>query len=163
MSLNDDSAGDRSARPRSAPSAEAALARAGRHARNAASEALAALRALLDAIAIVSGGAPAESHAALSGAAAWLDRLVGGLKTGPEDAAITRALADALDAEITRWEERAREDPEARAVLRAFLGVRELLWELGVRPAPKESESAPAAEGPKRRERKRVERVPVQG
>ena len=49
-------------------------------------------------------------------------------------------MLDALDAEIARWETKARQDADARAVLRAFLGVRELLWELGMRP------SAPAAE-----------------
>jgi hypothetical protein len=146
-----------------APTVEAALARAGRHARNAASESVAALRALLDAIAIVSGGAPAESHAALSGAAEWLETLASQLASGPGDAELTRALADALDAEIARWEERARQDPDARAVLRAFLGVRELLWELGVRPKPDPSEARRAPDAPKRRGRRRVERVPVQG
>lgn len=123
-----------------APSVEEALARAARHSRNAAAEALAAARALLDALAIATGGAPADSHAALSGAARWLDELARQLSGGPGEAAITRALADALEAEIARWEERAREDPDARAVLRAFLGLRELLWELGLRPR---SESAP--------------------
>jgi hypothetical protein len=142
---------------------EDALARARRHARNAAAEALEAVRALLDAIAILSGGATAESHAALSGAAQWLDELARQLAGGPGDATITRALADALDAEIARWEERARDDPDARAVLRAFLGVRELLWELGVRPAPEPAEPPPSGEPPRRRSRRRVERVPVQG
>jgi hypothetical protein len=155
--------GERPRSSHSAPSAEAALARAGRHARNAASEALEAVRALLDAIAIVSGGAPAESHAALSGAAEWLDRLARQLASDSRETAVTRALAEALDAEIGRWEERAREDPDARAVLRAFLGVRELLWELGVRAAPKPASAAPSARKPKRASRKRVERVPVQG
>jgi len=154
---------ERAERAQSAPSVEAALARAGRHARNAAAETLEAVRALLDALAILSGGATAESHAALAGAARWLDELTRQLASGPGEAAVTRALADALDAEIARWEERAREDPDARAVLRAFLGVRELLWELGVRPTPGQPEPPPSADRPRSRTRRRVERVPVQG
>lgn len=149
--------------PEAAQSVEAALARAGHHARNAAAETLEALRALLDAIAILVGGAPAESNPVLSGAAEWLERLAGELASGPRDAALTRALSDALDAEISRWEDRARSDPDARAVLRAFLGVRELLWELGVRPTPKTPQAAYPAPEPKRARRKRVERVPIQG
>ena len=155
--------GDRAERAQAAPSVEAALARARRHARGAAAETLEALRALLDAIAILSGGATAESHTALAGAARWLDELTRQLASGPGDAAITRALAEALDAEIARWEERARNDPDARAVLRAFLGVRELLWELGVRPAPRDAEPSPSGDPPRTRTRRRVERVPVQG
>jgi hypothetical protein len=158
-----DAEGDDPGRGGKTPSVEEALARAGRHSRNAAAEALAATRALLDAIAIATGGAPADSHAALRGAARWLDELARQLSGSPGEAAITRALADALEAEIARWEERARDDPDARAVLRAFLGLRELLWELGVRPAPKPSESPESAEPARRRTRRRVERVPVQG
>jgi hypothetical protein len=142
---------------------EAALARAVHHARNAAAESLEAIRALLDAVAILLGGASADSHAVLSKAAEWLDRVAGELASGPQDAALTRALSDALEAEIARWEERARNDPEARAVLRAFLGVRELLWELGVRPTPKTPESAHPAPEAKRARHRRVERVPIQG
>ena len=53
-------------------------------------------------------------------------------------AAVLRALADGLDSEIERWEARSREDAEARSVLRAFLAVREVLWELGTRFDPAE-------------------------
>jgi len=98
----------------------------------------------------------------LGGAARWLDSLARGAspETGA-DLALTHALAGALDAEIARWEARAAQDPDARAVLRAFLGVRELLWELGVRPSTS-SQPTPAPEKAAAR-RKRVERVPVQG
>ena len=144
-------------------SVQEALARARRHARGAAAEATRALRALLDAIALLQGGTPAESHPTLSRAAAWLDGLARGIaQDGAHDAALTSALAEALDAEISRWEQRAQEDPDARAVLRAFLGVRELLWELGVRPPQRYAEDAGAPPPPRRRPRKRrVERVPV--
>lgn len=148
-----------------AESARDALARAARHARNAGAEATRAVRALLDAVSLLQGGVSAESHAVLSRAAVWLDTLAGGLGGDADDMALTRALAEALDAEIERWERRAGDDPEARAVLRAFLGLRELLWELGVRSAPKGQ--APPAEGATRprnpTRKRRVERVPVQG
>ncbi|MGH0032224.1 MAG: hypothetical protein ACQGVC_20730 [Myxococcota bacterium] len=142
-----------------------ALVRARRHARNAAAEATRALRALLDALSLLQGGVAADSHAVLSRAAVWLDTVARGLGGSDDDAALTRALAEALDAEIARWEARASEDPDARAVLRAFLGLRELLWELGVRPRPSAGPSegeAPAAR-PRAGRRKRVERVTVQG
>ena len=59
-------------------------------------------------------------------------------------------MVEALDAEIARWEERAKTDDDARAMLRAYLGLREILWELGVRPE--------SARG-KRSERDRAPRV----
>jgi hypothetical protein len=86
-------------------------------------------------------------------------------------------IAEALDAEIARWEERAKHDADARSVLRAFLGLREVLWELGVRAS-----FAQRAEGERRpsggharaddarsrstepaASRPRVQRVAVQG
>jgi hypothetical protein len=150
--------------------ARRALVRAGRHARAACREAALSLRALLDAAALASAGVPAETHAALRGAAHWIDALARGV--APEDGAdarLAQALADALDAEIARWEARASQDPDARAVLRAFLGVRELLWELGVRadaPAPDAPAEARRAARPAERpapRRRRVERARVQG
>ena len=73
----------------------------------------------------------------------------------------------ALDAEIARWETRSRRDPEARTVLRVFLGLREVLWELGVRESSRaESRDPTAGEEPDAppsiRRRRRVERVPVE-
>jgi hypothetical protein len=120
------------------------------------------VRSLLDAAALFTSGVPAEAHAALSGAAAWLDALARGASPESSDATLAHALAGALDAEIERWEARAVQDPDARAVLRAFLGVRELLWELGVRPSPRPSAAAGAPHAGQTR-RKRVERVRVQG
>jgi hypothetical protein len=158
-------AGPERGRDHAPESVQGALARAGRHARSAAAEAILAARALLDAAALLQRGAPAETSPALAQIAVWLERLAAGIAPdGAADADLTRALAEALDAEISRWEERARDDADARAVLRAFLGVRELLWELGVRPAPAGSADEPSA--PPRRPRsrgRRVQRVPVQG
>jgi hypothetical protein len=146
-----------------------ALARARRHARSAVAEAFEALRALLDAASLATSGASAGLHPVFAQADRWLrsgaHRLVG---EGSLPGDLAASLAEALGAEIARWEEQARIDPDARAVLRAFLGLRELLWELGVRPASRPArgadrsdrdDSAPAAEAVPRR----VERVAVEG
>lgn len=150
---------------------EEALAQARAHARRAAAEAARAARALLDAAAIGATGVPAAGHEPLRRAARWLDELA----AGAGDGAWPAALGAALDAEIGRWEARSRTDPEARAVLRAFLGVRELLWELGLRgpgaargPAPERPpRDARAAEHAPRPGRtggaRRLERVPIDG
>ncbi len=156
-------------------SAAAALARARRHANAAIAEALAAVRALLDAASLaLSGDAPAD-HAVLGP----ITRILEGLRaefdagaTTAEAAALLRSIAEALDTEIARWQARAESDPEARAVLRAFLGLRELLWEFGIRREP---DRAPSEEEPargarkagrsdsRRRKKPRVQRVTVEG
>jgi len=153
-----------------------ALAEARQHAQRAAAESAAALRALLDAAALATTGEPAAAGRlaplaeALERVATWLQP--DGDETGD---AVLRALADGLDAEIARWEARSREDPEARSVLRAFLAVREVLFEMSTRFAPGTKEkAAPRPEGadtdersprPRRvrRARRRVERVAVEG
>jgi hypothetical protein len=156
---------------RAAPrSVEEALARAGDHARNALAEAVRAVRCLLDAGSLAATGVPAEGHEAVRRAAGWLDEAAALAASGPGREA-TRWLAgvsDALDAEIERWETRSHSDPEARAVLRAFLGVRELLWEFGLRPpaaggaSPQAGARGPAPP-PRRAGAVRLERVPVEG
>jgi len=129
-----------SARP-PAESVEEALQRASSHARKALAEAVAACRALLDAVSLLAIDAPAPDNRRLASLARVLDDLTERLSPAdatPDDASASLlfALAEALDAEIARWEQRARTDREARAVLRAFLGMREILWELGIRTAP---------------------------
>ncbi|MDJ0785463.1 MAG: hypothetical protein QNK05_01575 [Myxococcota bacterium] len=107
-----------------------ALARARRHARAAAAESLAAVHALLDAGALATTGMPAD-HSSLAPVAQWMGRLEAWLGSGAQaDGALFDTLLDTLDSEILRWEQRSRAEPEARNVLRAFLAVRELLWEL---------------------------------
>jgi hypothetical protein len=115
---------------------EEALSRASRHARRAAAEAIATLRALLDAAALAATGEPSEKTRLAGALATGLDELRGWLATDStsESDGLLAALGEALEVEIRRWEARGRDDAEARAVLRAFLGLRELLWELGVRP-----------------------------
>jgi hypothetical protein len=138
---------------------EAALARSRRHARAALSEALACLRALLDAASLATQGVPAEGHGLLRQLARTLGDAAEGLAPEVDGTEIIDAVATALDEEIARWEVRAEGDPDARAVLRAFLGVREVLWELGVRRDRGTRARGPAVVRP----RERVQRVHVQG
>lgn len=137
-----------------------ALARAGRHGRAAAAEAAAALRALLDALALAAGGRDAGAGGlaplaqGLDAARAWLDH-----GAEPDAERLLEAVLDALDEEIARWDARSREDPEARSVVRAFLAVRELLFELGVRRGPGDPEpDGGGGGGPGG-----LQRVPVEG
>ena len=161
--------------PGSAPDA---LARAAHHARLAAAEALAAWRALADAGALLATGAPSTALRGVGGLARASMELEAALRSGSgaEGDALATALAGALDAEIARWEARSADDSDARAVLRAFLGLRELLWEVGVRvqsaapAAPAGPEGVrpeprrPVVAAPRARRRTaRVERVPVEG
>ena len=78
---------------------------------------------------------------------------------------ILEAIATTVDDEISRWQERADDDVEARTVLRAFLGLREVLWELGVRRtagrAGSQRAAAPRAKPPTAGPR--IQRVPVEG
>jgi glutathione S-transferase len=154
----------RAGRRRPRGDATEALARARRHGRAAAAEALAAIEALLDAGALVSAGEPAAAHPLLAPLAQLLAHLKGRLEgaAGADGESVLAAVAEALDAEIARWEERAHQDPEARAVLRAFLGVRELLWEFGVR-RPDEPGAPRDERRPAKRRSARVQRVRVQG
>lgn len=147
-----------------------ALERARLHGRAAAAESLAMLRALLDAGALASAGTPSEASRVFGPLARLLDELSAQLGDDAQlPSSVLAAIAEALDVEIARWEQRAREDADARAVLRAFLGLREVLWEFGVRAGGKASDSdpKPPASGRARRSgarpRRRVQRVRVEG
>jgi hypothetical protein len=155
-----------SAEPAAAESAGAALARARGHARAALAEALRALEALLDAATLATGGEPAQTHRRLGPLARTLEGLAGDLDGSSRSRPLLAAVAEALDAEIARWELRARDDADARAVLRAFLGLRELLWEFGVRRPESAAAASPAGARPgrpARPARPRVQRVRVEG
>jgi hypothetical protein len=162
---------------RTSPSTPAeALAEARLHAQRAAAESAAALRALLDAATLAARGEPAAAGR-LAPLAEALERIAAWLHPEGDQSgdAVLRALADGLDAEIARWEAKSREDPEARSVLRAFLAVREVLFEMSTRFATPRKEE-PVATTPSddteersprparaRRPRRRVERVAVEG
>jgi hypothetical protein len=122
---------------------------------------------LIDAATLAASGEAAE-NSVLAPAAKLLEGLVADLQPGtPGSDSLLSSFADALDAEIGRWEKRSRKDPDARVVLRAFLGVRELLWEMGVRthPEPGARQHPPAAstERPRPAQPARVQRVRVEG
>jgi len=149
------------------------LDRARRHARAALAETLSAVHALLDATSLTISGEPSQNHRLLGPLAAILQGLVAELDrgSGREAAALLRSIAAALDAEIARWEKRAESDADARAVLRAFLGLRELLWEFGVHREAKTggddedlggSARKAGRASPKRRKGPRVQRIPVE-
>jgi hypothetical protein len=143
-----------------------ALARARRHAKSAVAESLEAVRALLDAASLAVSGTAADANPLFEPVERWIARASHGWAAdGGLSAGLASEIAAALDAEIARWEERAKRDDDARPVLRAFLGLREVLWELGVRAPrreggadPRASERTPprSAPGPRR-----VQRVAV--
>ncbi len=162
----------RDAKPRRAAeppgSVEEALDRARRHGRAAIADVLAAIHALLDAAALATAGEPAQAHRLFAPLAGLLEGLEADLEAAPRDASesLLASIADALDAEISRWEARADADADARAVLRAFLGLRELLWEFGVRRTGGNGEVTPPDRrraAARRRPRRRVQRVRVEG
>jgi hypothetical protein len=152
-----------------------ALARARRHGRAATAEALAMVRALIDAASLTASGRPSEASRLLGPLAKLLEALGDELGRDAGDGSwqILDAIAGAIDDEIGLWEERGRDDTEARTVLRAFLGLREILWEFGFRrsggPESGDSEESrrPPSPASRRRaaksQRARVQRVPVQG
>jgi hypothetical protein len=134
------------------------------------------VRALLDAGSLAVAGEAVGAEGPLSALAQLLEDLSSRLASGAEadPVPLLEAISEALDEEVARWEQRATEDSEARAVLRAFLGLRELLWEFGVRhrstaaAAPRDSEARRSANrsrrsSAKRRSGARVQRIPVDG
>jgi len=131
---------------------EQALARARRHGLAAAAEAAAAVQALLDAALLAGEDTAQGGLAALREALEGLRRRLdsdGGFDGG----AIFNRLTATLDEEIRRWERKSREDESGRAVLRALLALRELLWELRSRRESRRADSPPPM---------RPQRVPVE-
>lgn len=149
-------AGRRSRESESDESVRRALERTVHHAQLALSEGVASARALLDAASIGISGGPAGDHPRLSDLAWTLDRIAAALSGEAPTlrAAALSALLAAIDGEVLRWEIRSRSDEDARAVLRAFLGLREILWEMGMRRSESEAEpesvKRPARRRPKR-------------
>lgn len=154
-----------------------AFDRALQHVQLAAAEGVAGARALLDMASLGVLGEPARSHRNLSELARALDQIEAALSGDApsfREAALSM-LSSAVDREIERWELRSRRDPEARTVLRAFLGMREVLWEVGVRkPESQAREAQRRARGDGRRAASdpsqsrpqrpaRVQRIKIQG
>ena len=156
-----------------------AVGRAREHLRRATLEGLEAATALLEAASSVSGTGPATegiSADLLRG----IERILHGLRSNGRFAfpeAVTGPLEEALAREIARWEIRSKSDQAARPVLRAFLGLRELLWELGMRTtqtassqtdSTASSTNAPSGDGPAKNSeeapprKRRVQRLDVE-
>ncbi len=167
---------------------EEALAKALQHARSAISEILQALGHLIDATALATTNQDSNAREWLDMAQRALGSLGSALDERPKttDVQAIDAVLDALDQEIQRWQTQADESPEARAVLRAYLGLREILWEFGFRRAPKtthakqstqksdssqtatpkrnaSNKSTSASKSSERPKRGRVQRIPVEG
>ena len=146
---------------------EEALKRARQHAQRAAAETLAAARALLDALSLALRGEPAETQRAVGRLARGLDEAFEALSGDPDrvSAPLVEVILDALDVEIARWEGRSRDDTEARAVLRAFIGLREILWEFGLRreKTSGHSEESVGVAPVVRPGGRRVQRIEVEG
>jgi hypothetical protein len=138
----------RPAEPQPPESVEAALRQALEHARNAMAEGLLAGRSLIDAASLAIFGEPArlsqagartasDARVAFAAMARGIDELATRVRSSDATSAahegMLRAMLDALDTEVKRWEQRSAHDADARAVLRAFLGLREILWEFGLR------------------------------
>ena len=123
------------------------LARARAHLQRASIEGLEAALALLEGAVQTSGLGDPDADSPLGRLRASLEEAIEGLRRHAPSVipgAFSEPLFAALETEIARWEERSRNDPDARAVLRAFLGLRELLYELGLR-----REAPPPARGPR--------------
>lgn len=115
--------------------ANQALERAIDHASLALAEGVASARAALDASSLVVSGLPADSQPNLAELARTLDQIAGALSGESPSLRATaiNTLLEAIDSEVSRWEVRSRSDQDARAVLRVYMGLREVLWEVGIR------------------------------
>jgi len=141
---------------------EEVVTRARTHLLSAWSETIEAAQALFEAAGIATDRAgPTARHSAANTAGAGSDPLRAGLdelmsalrraRLLEPPPALMQSLSQALEQEIRRWEARSRGDPEARLVLRAFLVLRELSWELGMaHSTPHASGAAPRTDDPVR-------------
>jgi len=155
-----------------------ALERARDHLLRAALEGIEAARALAEAAARSSGFADGSEDSIAENVKKTLENLRAALRENASyvfPSRFTEPLAEALESEIKRWERRSRTDEDARLVLRAFLGMRELLWDLGMRhetepprqgtpPKPRNAKrSRPASESARATPRReRVQRFDVE-
>jgi len=143
-------------------------------------EALEAARALLETALRVNGLHTVTPESLAGEIGRSLDALISALREGTPfrlPPAIAAPLFRALEAEILRWEMLSKTDPDARPVLRAFLGLREILWEFGVRApvepepargsrreeAPGDSSPTPSSNDRRTRDPRRIQRFDIEG
>ena len=143
-----------------------ALGRARSHLQRAFLEALEAAMALLEAASMVRRD-PHADGSLVSEIARGLDRAVRELRAAGRidlPPGLLDPLEKALDVEIARWEARSKQDSDARPVLRAFLGLRELLFEITrSNPPPAEPEGRKRADRETPASPRRVQRFDVEG
>lgn len=153
-----------------------ALGRARAHLQRAFLEGLEAATALVEAASIVRRD-PGADGSLMAEIVRGLDRAVRELRAAGRldlPPGLLEPLEKALDAEIARWEARSKRDADARPILRAFLGLRELLFELtrsgaARSTAPRPNGAPRDAERPRPRAtrppppRRRVQRFDVEG
>ena len=132
-------------------SVQEALERSLQHAGLALAEGVLSSRALLDVASLGISGEPAEDQPHLAEFARTLDQIADALsgKSPSLRTAFLGVILDAVESEIARWEVRSSSDEDARSVLRAFIGLREILWEMGIRRDP------PASRGGERAKTRR--------
>jgi len=144
------------------PNVDQALERARAHLRQSMLEGLEGIRALLEAAALATEGTRPPAESLTGQIQAQIEDLLSALRDSASFSlprAMAEPLSDAVEAEIRRWEERAKNDPDARLVLRAFLGMRELIWEFSNRgddvheQAGKRAKHTPPKANPATRER----------
>lgn len=128
-----------------------AIARARIHLEHSLVEGLEAANALFEAATVASGREPEEAQQLAGEIARAIRALMSAARSDgllDRAASVITPIEQALAAEIKRWEERSKSDPGARPVLRAFLALREMLWEFGVRAAETDGQKANAAAEP---------------
>ncbi len=145
-----------------------ALHRARKHLRISTVEAFEGARALLEAAMHSSGLTSASPDSLVGQIQRQLDDVIAALR-GDAPLVMPRALAKslggAIDAEIKRWERLSQTDSDARLVLRAFLALREFLWEIGMHVDEAEMQDEPRSsaqpDNPEARDRDRVQRFEI--
>ena len=115
-------------------SVEESLAQSRQHARLALSEVLRSISCLIDAAALALGaGQNPILDSGWTSLVSAIDevarKLAGVQESEPQAEGVSEILA-ALEQEISRWEDRAAHDEHAQAVLIAFVGLREMVWQM---------------------------------
>ena len=115
-------------------SVEEALAQSRQHARLALSEVLRSISCLIDAAALALGAGQNpildSGWTSLVSAIDEVARKLAGVQENEPQAEGVPEILAALEQEISRWEDRAAHDEHAQAVLIAFVGLREMVWQM---------------------------------
>ena len=115
-------------------SVEEALVQSRQHARLALSEVLRSVSCLIDAAALALGaGQNPILDTGWTALVSAIDEVAGklaGVRVEETQADGVSEILTALEVEIARWKGRASQDEHAQAVLIAFMGLHEMVWEM---------------------------------